>query len=139
MSNVNLTNGIPETNLPPESNAVLAKLEEDINRDSLMELVKLDPTSLIVWAHLGKNGRDTIESYAAYRVGYHRGLDKLRKNGWRGSGFVRWAHEPNQGFIKCLNGLRLAAKEIGELEEFQRCTDFIKQLDPDLDIDTIDD
>ncbi|HEX4978502.1 MAG TPA: DUF3151 family protein, partial [Acidimicrobiales bacterium] len=77
--------------------------------------------------------RDTIESYACYRVGYHRGLDALRANGWRGSGYVRWRHETNRGFLRALDGLRRTAEEIGESDEAERCDDFLHQLDPDWD------
>lgn len=38
---------------------------------------------------LGRASTPGIEAYMAFRVGYHRGLDQLRANGWRGSGFVR--------------------------------------------------
>ncbi len=58
--------------------------------------VAANPRSLNGWAALGGLGRDEIERYAAYRVGYHRGLDALRANGWRGSGYVRWIDETNR-------------------------------------------
>ncbi len=82
------------------------------------------------WAVLGDLGGDTIERYAAYRVGYHRGLDSLRANGWRGSGYVRWTASGNQGFLRCLLGLQIMASEIGELDEAERCAQFLVQLDP---------
>jgi hypothetical protein len=74
---------------------------------------------------------DPIERYAFARVGYHRGLDALRAAGWRGSGYVRWQHEPNRGFLRSLNALRQAAGAIGEVDEEQRCDLFLRQLDPD--------
>ena len=73
------------------------------------------------WAHLGDAGRDVVERYAAYRVGYHRGLDTLRANGWRGSGYVRWEHPGNRGFLRALAGLQRTAAEIGEDDEAERC------------------
>ena len=69
-------------------------------------------------------------SYAAYRVGYHRGLDTLRANGWRGSGYVRWEHPGNRGFLRALAGLQRTAAEIGEDDEAERCAQFLRQLDP---------
>jgi Protein of unknown function (DUF3151) len=96
----------------------------------LVKLVSLAPRSSAVWATYGSVATDVIERYAAYRVGYHRGLDALRANGWKGSGFVRWAHPGNQGFLRCLDGLRLAAEEIGESDEAERCRLFLVQLDP---------
>jgi len=68
--------------------------------------------------------------YSAARVGYHRGLDALRANGWRGSGYVSWAEESNQGFLRCLLALQNAAAEIGEADEAERCALFLLQLDP---------
>ena len=88
---------------------------------------------LDAWSQVGRLGRDPIERYAAHRVGYHRGLDRLRASGWRGSGFVRWRNEPNRGFLRALDGLRQAATEIGEADEAERCATFLHQLDPDWD------
>jgi hypothetical protein len=96
----------------------------------LARIVAANPRLSIIWAELGDVGRDPIESYAAYRVGYHRGLDALRANGWRGSGYVRWAHDGNRGFLRCLEGLMKRASEIGEQDEAQRCATFLAQLDP---------
>ena len=74
---------------------------------------------------------DPIDRYAFARVGYHRGLDALRAAGWRGSGYVRWRHEPNRGFLRSLHMLQLAAGAIGEVDEEQRCDLFLRQLDPE--------
>jgi hypothetical protein len=75
---------------------------------------------------------DVIGSYAFARVGYHRGLDSLRKNGWKGYGPVPWSHEPNQGFLRCLQNLGRAAGEINESDEQVRIADFIIECDPTL-------
>ena len=74
-----------------------------------------------------------MESYAYFRVGYHRGLDALRGAGWRGSGYVRWRHPSNRGFLRALDGLRARAAEIGEADEADRCDQFLHQLDPEWD------
>jgi hypothetical protein len=63
-------------------------------------------------------------------VGYHRGLDRLRANGWRGSGYVRWREETNRGFLRALRGLGQAAARIGEQDEAERCAQFLAQLEP---------
>ena len=88
------------------------------------------PRHLDGWACLGDLGRDPMESYAAYRVGYHRGLDRLRQSGWRGSGYVRWQHPTNRGFLRSLAGLARIADRIGEKDEAERCELFLHQLDP---------
>jgi hypothetical protein len=88
------------------------------------------PAYLEGWAHLGDMARDEVESYACFRVGYHRGLDALRGAGWRGSGYVRWADPSNRGFLLCLDGLAHAASSLGETEEAERCAQFIRQLEP---------
>ena len=55
-----------------------------------------------------------VEAYAYARTGYHRGLDALRRAGWKGHGPVPWEHEPNQGFLRALHALGRAAAAIGE-------------------------
>jgi hypothetical protein len=77
--------------------------------------------------------RDDVEAYADFRVGYHRGLDRLRQSGWRGSGYVRWSHETNRGFLRALDGLGRSAAAIGEADEAARCAEFLLQLDPGWD------
>lgn len=129
--------GPPETVLPdlfPEAAAALAAALaiEDIDerRDAVSEVVANSPRFIDGWARLGELGRHPIERYAAFRVGYHRGLDTLRQNGWRGSGFVRWQHDTNRGFLRSLAGLQATAAEIGEADEDERCALFLRQLDP---------
>ncbi|MGZ6983095.1 MAG: DUF3151 family protein [Ilumatobacteraceae bacterium] len=128
--------GPPRTVLPAESATVdelLSRAQSaspDDRRGAVAKVVAAFPRSLNGWAALGANGRDDIERYAAYRVGYHRGLDALRANGWRGSGYVRWVDETNRGFLRCLRGLQQTAAAIGETDEYERISLFILQLDP---------
>ena len=128
--------GPPRTVLPPEAAAVDEALRQalaappDDRRPLVAQVVVGKPRSLNAWAALGSLGRDEIERYAAFRVGYHRGLDALRANGWRGSGYVRWADETNRGFLRCLRGLQQMAATIGERDEAERIAVFIHQLDP---------
>ena len=138
MSNINLTTGgPPETVLDQEPSEALTGLAEAMarpegeRRDAVAAVVAAHPRFLDGWARLGDLARDPVEAYAAYRVGYHRGLDRLRQNGWRGSGYVRWIHEPNRGFLRALDGLRRMAAEIGEVDERDRCAVFLQQLDPE--------
>jgi hypothetical protein len=72
-----------------------------------------------------------VESYAYARTGYHRSLDALRRAGWKGHGPVPWSHEPNRGFLRCLNALARAAGAIGENDEATRCKDFLRDSDPE--------
>ena len=135
-SPVQFSSGLPETVLDPEPAAVLTALEsalalpDDDRRAAVAAIVADHPRFLDGWARLGDLGRDTIEAYAAYRVGYHRGLDRLRQSGWRGSGYVRWQHPENRGFLRALDGLRRTAGEIGESDEEERCAFFLRQCDP---------
>ena len=136
MSDVSFTNGPPETVLDAEPaelrSALVAALAqaEGERRAAVAALVADHPRFLDGWARLGDLGRDPVEAYAAYRVGYHRGLDRLRQNGWRGSGYVRWEHPENRGFLRALDGLRRCAGVIGEHDEEERCALFLRQLDP---------
>ena len=99
-------------------------------RDAVSAVVARWPRFLDAWAQLGALARDDVEAYACFRVGYHRGLDRLRQSGWRGSGYVRWGSDTNRGFLRALDGLRRAAAAIGESDEEQRCNEFLHQLDP---------
>ncbi len=128
--------GPPETVLDPEPVGCLDALDEalatgeNVRHDAVAAVAARWPRCLAVWASLGDLARDRVEAYAAYRVGYHRGLDRLRQNGWRGSGFVRWEHLENRGFLRCVHGLARLAGEIGESTEQERCELFLHQLDP---------
>lgn len=130
------SSGPPETVLDAEPAERLAALAaaldrpEGVRRAAVAAVVAASPRFLDGWAQLGRLGRDDIEAYASFRVGYHRGLDRLRANGWRGSGYVRWEHPENRGFLRCLHGLERAAARIGETEEEERCALFLRQLDP---------
>lgn len=129
-------NGPPETVLPAENPLAIESLNEALQapkaqiRDAIAEVITDWPNNLLAWATLGDFGRDQVESYAAYRVGYHRGLDRLRQSGWKGSGFVLWDKTENLGFLRCLEGLAELSNEIGDTEESDRCFHFLKQLDP---------
>ena len=139
MSDVTISRqGPPETVLPSENEAITNLLESAIliedetnRRLEITRIAGMYPSSIQVWKTIAEYGRDIIESYAAYRVGYHRGLDALRKNGWRGSGYVRWVHPSNQAFLTCLSGLQAISEQIGDQEESERCFVFVLQLEPD--------
>jgi hypothetical protein len=91
------------------------------------------PAASLAWAVLADDafaGGRVVESYAYARVGYHRGLDALRRSGWKGHGPVPWSHEPNRGFLRCLHALGRAAGAIGESDEAQRCVAFLTDSDP---------
>jgi hypothetical protein len=128
--------GLPSTVLPPPDPAAVATLTEavrsapEVRREAVARVVADHPRFLDAWAALGDAAIDPVERYAAYRVGYHRGLDALRANGWRGSGYVRWAEPTNAGFLRCLRGLQQMAAVIGETDEAERCAEFLQQLDP---------
>ncbi len=128
--------GPPETVLDPEPTEALALLARALaaapseRHARISEIVARWPQFLEGWARLGQEARDTVEAYACFRVGYHRGLDRLRHSGWRGSGYVRWDHPDNRGFLLALAGLARTAAQLGEQEEAHRCEQFLRQLDP---------
>lgn len=125
----NLLGGPDPTYLPdePEPRSALESGEEPA------EVAARFPTHSAAWADLADRAFDagaTIESYAYARVGYHRGLDALRRNGWKGHGPVPWSHAPNRGFLRCLHALGRAAATIGETDEANRCREFLADSDP---------
>jgi Protein of unknown function (DUF3151) len=137
-SSIPLTSGVPETVLPPDDPGVIEALSSALaegdtltRRDAVAAVAAAHPRMLDAWAALAGLGRDDVERYAYARVGYHRGLDALRGAGWRGSGYVRWRHPSNRGFLRSLDALRAAAAVIGETDEAERCEQFLRQLDPE--------
>jgi hypothetical protein len=126
----NLLGGPPPTLLPVDPAA--AQLAAGIDAD---QVVREFPTSSLTWAVLADqawaDGR-VVESYAFARVGYHRALDALRRNGWKGHGPVPWSHAPNQGFLRCLIALARAAEAIGEADEVTRIDAFLVDCDSSL-------
>ena len=97
------------------------------------EVAAARPTSSIAWAVLAERALEdgqTITGYAYARTGYHRGLDQLRRSGWKGFGPVPWSHEPNRGFLRALAALQRAASAINETDEAQRCRILLTDSDP---------
>ncbi len=136
---VHLSTGLPETTLDPEpadareALAAALAVPEELRREAVGTVATRWPRYLDAWARLGALAGHHAEAYACYRVGYHRGLDQLRQSGWRGQGYVRWAHAPNRGFLRSLAGLAAVSAAIGEDDEADRCRTFIAQLDPTWD------
>lgn len=124
----------PEVLLPEE----LATAATD--GESVEELEKLavaNPKDSGVWAalaahHLAAGGTpsEKVTAYACARTGYHRGLDALRGNGWRGTGPVPWSHEPNRGVLRAIMMLAVCAQAIGEEDEYIRCLNLVNDCDP---------
>ena len=132
MTSLNITEP-PETKVeePDGSLDALADAQTDA---AVRDVAARFPTCLAAWATLGErafDAEDPVGAYAFFRVGYHRGLDRLRQAGWRGSGSVPWSHEGNRGFLRSLGGLGRAAAAIGEGAEAKRCADFLAELSPE--------
>jgi Protein of unknown function (DUF3151) len=119
--------------LPPDP----AAAELDRGADPA-EVAAAHPTSSLAWAVLAERAlhqaggelAGTVTGYAYARTGYHRGLDRLRRSGWKGAGPVPWSHEPNRGFLRALAALQRAAAAIGETDEAARCRDLLVDADP---------
>ncbi|MFZ2173680.1 MAG: DUF3151 domain-containing protein [Rhodococcus sp. (in: high G+C Gram-positive bacteria)] len=121
--------GPQPTLLPGDDEAESALL----NHEDPASVAAAHPTASIAWAYLAEaalTAGETITAYAYARTGYHRGLDQLRRNGWKGFGPVPYSHEPNRGFLRCVAVLAKAAKEIGESDEYARCLDLLEDSDP---------
>ena len=131
MTHANLLGEPPATLLPatPEADAELAA------GTPAAEVAAHHPTVSAAWAALAEEALSAgriIEGYAYARTGYHRGLDALRRNGWKGFGPVPWSHEPNRGFLRCVTELAKAAEAIGETAEQERCIQLLRDCDPAL-------
>ncbi|MBM6404462.1 DUF3151 domain-containing protein [Phycicoccus sp. CSK15P-2] len=116
--------GIPPTHLPDDPAASL--LDAGVAPD---EVAAAHPASSLAWAVLAEDALAddrVVEAYAYARTGYHRGLDALRRSGWRGQGPVPWEHVPNQGFLRALAALSRAAGLVGEEDERHRCAEFLR-------------
>lgn len=121
--------GPPPVLLPgdPEAEAALAAGENPAT------VAAAHPAASVAWAQLAEDALEAdkaVTAYAYARTGYHRGLDQLRRNGWKGFGPVPYGHEPNRGFLRCVAALARAADDIGETDEFARCQDLLDDCDP---------
>ncbi len=121
--------GAAQTLLPVDP--AVAKLAES-GKDNFIEIVSAHPESSLCWALLAEGSlsigtpEGDIGAYAYARTGYHRGLDTLRRSGWKGSGPVPWEHVPNRGFLRALYALAVAAGRIGDTVEHERCSQFLR-------------
>ncbi|WP_340559918.1 DUF3151 domain-containing protein [Streptomyces sp. GSL17-111] len=125
----NLLGGPPPTHLPDDPGPREALAAGTAPADVAAQY----PASSLAWAQLADEayeGGRVVESYAYARTGYHRGLDSLRRSGWKGHGPVPFEHEPNRGFLRALHALARAAQAIGEQEEYERCTAFLAESSP---------
>ena len=133
--------GMSFPNLMPEPPATLLPANEEADAALAALGAEGDPATVAAqfpvysaaWASLAERAHaegEVIASYAYARTGYHRGLDALRRNGWKGHGPVPWSHEPNRGFLRCVASLARAASDIGEADEAARCAGFLRDCDP---------
>jgi hypothetical protein len=125
-----LLGGPPPTLMPDDSPA-----RDALAAGSPAAQVAADhPAVPLPWAVLAEQALDAgehVQAYAYARTGYHRGLDLLRRSGWKGHGPVPWEHEPNRGWLRALHALAQAAAGIGEEPEAQRCAQFLVDSSPE--------
>jgi Protein of unknown function (DUF3151) len=124
----NLLGGPPATFLPANDAA-----REALAAADPVEVAAEFPGYCAAWAALAERALaagEPVTAYAFARTGYHRGLDQLRRAGWRGHGPIPWEHEPNRGFLRALHALGLAAAAIGEDDEATRCQEFLADSSP---------
>lgn len=135
--------GVEPTHLPDDdaqARMLLDAAVRDGRIEAVRDVVRAHPAFLDAWARLGTaalEAGDDVGAYACARVGYHRGLDAIRRAGWRGQGPVPWAHAPNRGFLRSVWLLGRAAAAIGEQDEAHRCAVFLQELarDHELPVD----
>jgi hypothetical protein len=100
--------------------------------DRFIEIVSANPSSSLCWALLAEGAlkmgtpEGNVAAYAYARTGYHRGLDLLRRSGWKGAGPIPWEHAPNRGFLRALWALSVAAGRISDTIEQERCAQFLR-------------
>jgi hypothetical protein len=120
----------------PEADAAVAALVDGLDLSAAAAVAARFPAYSGGWALLADMSYQphdlaaAVASYAYARTGYHRGLDALRRNGWKGHGPVPWSHEPNRGFLRALHALARAAEAISEMDEADRCAQFLRDCDP---------
>ena len=132
----------PSVLLPPDTEQAVEALDEALHigddgsperRAALAAVARSWPAFVGGWAHLAEVARaqsQDVEAYAFARTGYHRALDRLRGNGWRGMGLVPWAHEPNRSALLAFHELLRAAELIGETGEVERVRQLLLDSDP---------
>src|SRR5256714_1649623 len=125
MEHRNLMGEPPATYLLPDTGADAAVAAGEAPE----KIAARFPACSAAWASLAERAYaqgDPVTAYAYARTGYHRGLDQLRRAGWKGHGPVPWEHEPNRGFLRSLHALGQAAAALGEEEEAERCRTFLR-------------
>lgn len=125
--------GPAATRLPADAEATAALDAAGTDVAQLKTVAARFPSFSAAWAGLAEQAYeqgDAVSAYAFARTGYHRGLDQLRRAGWRGHGPVPWEHEPNRGFLRSLHMLGQSAKTIGEQDEAARCAQFLYDSSP---------
>ena len=125
----------PVTLLPAHDDAdkALAEAAESGTAEAYAGVAARFPAYSAAWAALAGTALaadQPVMAYAYARTGYHRGLDALRRNGWKGHGPIPWSHAPNRGFLRSLHALSRAAAAIGESDEAARCAEFLRDSDP---------
>ncbi|WP_229052157.1 DUF3151 domain-containing protein [Aeromicrobium sp. Leaf350] len=125
----NLLGEPPETLLPEDPGASRISAGEPAR-----DVAATVPESTLAWALLAAEalaGGSDVEGYAYARTSYHRSLDLLRRNGWKGHGPVPWGHEPNRGFLRSLAVLADGSERLGDEVEAHRCREFLRESSPE--------
>ncbi len=125
---------VPPTLLPEDfvDTEVAARIDAG---DEPADLARTYLDSPLAWALLAQDALadgDDVAAYAYARTGYHRGLDALRRSGWRGQGPIPASHAPNRGFLRALAMLGETSRRLGDEVEAERVQDFLREADPTL-------
>ena len=132
----------PEIEMPAVDPVLLADIEKNLktlNIDELYDIARVNPSDIHCWVALSiaiiettklEKVDQAVMAYAYARIGYHRGLDILRTNGWFGSGFIRSSVINNRGFLAALALVAITSKNLSYHEESSRCMEFLELIDP---------
>src|ERR1017187_2996944 len=118
MAQQSLLGGPPPTYLP-ENEAASQELAAAADPATVAARF---PFYCAAWAALAERAMGAGDPVAAYAPG----RAQRRRAGWHGHGPIPWEHEANQGFLRSLRMLAVAAAAIGEDDEAGRCSDFLR-------------
>ena len=106
----------------PQLSAIIITKDEAANISACLDSLAFCDERIVV---------DAASSDGTLMIAKQKGA-RVATHGWKGFGPVPWSHEPNRGFLRCVTELAKAAEAIGEYDEQERCTQLLRDCDPNL-------